>query len=229
MAELNVALSTVADGSMLNRHDDNDKSVISNRQRFLESHGISFEDTLRLNTDLTRRAANTNSNFCTYEYVDETNAGDGIKGASLIVADAIVTDKKNLPLMLPVADCIGAVLFDPSNEVLMMSHLGRHSLEQQGALRSVEHLVEHFKSNPADIKVWLTPAAGKEEYPIWALHNKGMKEAALEQLETAGIRQENLHDDSRSTTADTDFYSYSEFLKGNRKEDGDHMIAAVML
>lgn len=130
--------------------------------------------------------------------------------------------------MLPVADCVGAVLFDASKAVLMVSHLGRHSLEQQGAMRSVEHLSKVFGCNPADIEVWLTPAPGKPSYQIWALDNQGMKEATFAQLTTAGILPEHIHDDERDTVLDHNFYSYSEFLKGNRKEDGDHMIAAVM-
>lgn len=229
MVSLSVVLSSVADGSMLNRHNTHDEAVVQNRKKFLDSNNTPFDTTIRLNTDLLNRATIANeTDYCKFVYVDESNAGDGMNGDSVIVADAIVTDKKNLPLMLPVADCVGAVLFDPTHEVLMLSHLGRHSLEQQGAIRSVEYLAQHHNTKPEDIQVWLTPAAGKDKYQIWALDNQGMKEATLGQLTEAGILAENIHDDPRHTTSDETLYSYSEFLKGNRKEDGDHMIAAVM-
>jgi len=229
MTFVKVALSTVADGSMLKRHEPHDEVIIQNRKRFLEAHGIVFEKTIRLHLNLSERATTENeTNFCRFIYVDETKASDGIDGVSHTFADAIVTDKKNLPLMLPVADCVGAVFFDPEHEVLMLSHLGRHTLEQNGGIRSVTYLREHFASNPASLEVWLTPAPNKDVYPIWALDNKGMKEVTFEQLFKAGVLEENIHDDPRDTITDERFYSYSEFLKGHRKEDGDHMIVAVM-
>lgn len=230
MHSIRVALSTVQDGSMYNRHDMHDKTVIQNRRAFLEAHNMPFERTTRVSTNLLERATITHdTNYLRVVYIDTQQAGDGIEGKETIVADMLVTDTPNLPIMLPVADCVGAVLFDQKNGVLMVSHLGRHSLEQQGALYSVNYLREHYNSDPKDILVWLTPAPGKASYQIWALDNKGMKEATLEQLAEAGVPNENITDDPRDTAKDTDFYSYSEFLKGNRKEDGDHMIAAVML
>lgn len=229
MPSVHVVLSTVEDGSMYNRHDMDDKIVIANRRTFLAQHDIPFETTTRVSTNLLERATITHdTDFLRFEYIGNEQAGDGINGKETIVADALVTDQPGLALMLPVADCVGAVFFDPVHTVLMVSHLGRHSLEQQGALRSVEHLTKEYGSAPEDIQVWLTPAPGKESYQIWALDNKGMKEATFEQLAKAGIPQSNINNDPRDTVTDTNFYSYSEFLKGNRKEDGDHMIAAVI-
>lgn len=152
---------------MLNRHDPDDSAVVKNRKRFLDAHDIAFNKTIRLNTDLLKRATvEHETDYCKFVQVDEADVGDGITGDGLIVADALVTKQKHLTLMLPVADCVGAVLFDPVREVLMVSHLGRHSLEQRGAVRAVEYLTQHFQSAPRDIKVWLTPAAGKDVYPI---------------------------------------------------------------
>jgi len=229
MSSVSITLSTVHDGSMLNRHDENDATVIENRSRFLTSHNMTFATATRVAPNMLERATITHeTDYCRYEYVGIEQAGEGMTGRTALIADALFTDQPGQALLLPVADCVGAVLHDPVQGVLMVSHLGRHSLEQEGALRSVEHLTKQFGSNPADIQVWLTPAPSKEAYTIWALDNKGMKEATLEQLAKAGITPENITDDPRDTATDTDFYSYSEFLKGNRKEDGDHMIAAVL-
>lgn len=229
MSSVKVVLSTVKDGSMYNRHDMLDEKVITNRRKFLEQHAMAFETTTRVSTNLLERATITHdTNYLRFEYIGKEQAGDGINGKETIVADALATDQPGLAIMLPVADCVGAVFFDPAQSVLMVSHLGRHSLEQQGALRSVEYLTKHYGSTPENIQVWLTPAPSKESYQIWALDNKGMKEATFEQLTKAGIPKANITDDPRDTVTDANFYSYSEFLKGNRKEDGDHMIAAVI-
>jgi len=229
MTSLKVVLSTVNDGSMLNRHDTEDAAVIENRRRFLEKNDISFATATRVSPNMLERATVTHdTDYCRYIYVSPEFAGDGMTGRESTAADALITDQKGLALMLPVADCVGAIFFDPIKSVVMVSHLGRHSLEQYGAIRSVEYFTEHYGSNPADIKVWLTPAPGKESYQIYALDHKGMKEVTFEQLQRAGILLENIIDDPRDTATDPDFYSYSEFLKGNRNEDGDHMIAAVI-
>ena len=114
------------------------------------------------------------------------------------------------------------------HEVLALAHLGRHNLEQGGGHKIIAHLSHHYHSNPAKLRITLTPAAGKNEYKIWALENIGMKEATFEQLASAGVLQANIIDAPIETTSSADYYSYSEFLKGNRDEDGDHAIVAMM-
>ena len=217
-----VAQSTVSDGSMLNRHNREDPVVIQNRIAFLERHGIKHTDTTRLGLSYDTES------FCRYQLIDATAKGNGMHGITPEYADAYVVTQPNHAILLPVADCIGAVLFDPVHEVLMVSHLGRHSLEQDGAYQSVAFLQKHFASNPKELKVWMTAAPNQEVYPIWALDGKGMKQAAFEQLERAGINQENIQDNPADTATDEQYYSFSEFLKGNRTDDGDHCIVAMM-
>jgi copper oxidase (laccase) domain-containing protein len=222
MTKLTVAISTVADGSMYNRRDMNDPHVIHNREVFLNEHEIKVNQTTHLHPTYDR------IDYCEYKEVDESDKGRGMYDESAFIADAAITTEKNHALLLPIADCIGTVFYDPVRQVLMVSHLGRHSLEQQGGTKSVEFLIETYGSNSTDILVWLTPAAGKKAYPLWKLDNKGMKEAIFEQLGTAGILPKNITDNPADTTKDLNYYSYSEFRKGNREEDGDHAIVAMI-
>lgn len=207
---------------MYNRYDMLDAAVIKNRRTFLKQQGIELSQTTRV------AFSYDTERFTRYHILSVEEKGAGMLDHSSPDADALLTTEKNHALFLPVADCIGAVIYDPSKQVLMMSHLGRHSLEQQGAKASVLFLVEQFHSDPSELEVWMTPAAGMENYPIWALDNKGMKEVALEQFQAAGIQSENITDNPIDTTTDKTYYSYSEFLKGNRPEDGDHAIVAMM-
>lgn len=222
MADMLVAISTVADGSMYNRHDKQDISVIHNREVFLKKHRITLEQTTRVMT------LYEGDNYHRYREATVAERGAGMKDDQVAVSDGLVTTSLNHALFLPVADCVGAVLYDPTKHILMLSHLGRHSLEQDGGIRSVAYLNEKYGCDPKDLKVWLTPAPGKDVYPIWKLDNKGMKEATFEQLSTAGILPENITDNPADTTKDINYYSYSEFLKGNRKKDGDYAIVAMM-
>ncbi|MDB5161520.1 MAG: Protein of hypothetical function [Candidatus Saccharibacteria bacterium] len=229
MTRLTIAISTVADGSIYNRHNATDPEIIANREKFLSTLNISIDQTTRVNVNMLPRATvEDEQDYCRYIEVKETDKGKGMRSDDVFVSDALVTDQKNHALMLPVADCVGATFYDPIQEVLMVSHLGRHSLEQKGLIKSVQYLKEHYKTNPFDLQVWLTPAPGKDVYPIWALDNKGMKEVTFEQLAKAGVLKENITDNPADSTNDKNYFSYSEFLKGNRDIDGDHMMVAMM-
>ena len=224
MTQVAVHISSVKDGSMYNRADLFDSSVLQNRKSFLTKFDIQPTQTTRLSFVY----GTETSPYCRYAILDSKHKGLGMNDDASLGVDAVVTSHKGHALLLPVADCVGTVLYDPDHQVLMLSHLGRHSLEQYGGIKSVDFLVKNFDSDPSQLRVWLTPAAGKGNYSIWALDNKGMKEASLEQLLEAGIMQTNIIDNSADTTTDKSYYSYSEFLKGNRAEDGDHAIVAMM-
>lgn len=217
-----VAISTVADGSMYDRTNHENNDVIENRRRFLEAHDIPMGSAVRVRVDY------SSDNYCRYQVVETTSANTGMLKQDIEPADGLATAQKNVALFLPVADCIGAVFYDPEHQALMLSHLGRHSLEQQGALHSVEYMQKQFGSNPSMIEVWMTPAPNKKDYPIWALDNKGMKEVALEQLAEAGILSKNIHDNPADSITDPRYYSYSAFLKGATEEDGDYAIVAML-
>ena len=207
---------------MYNRFDASDPAVIRNRERFLDKNGISLDQTTRLRPTYDR------DDYCRYTLTDMRMGGEGMYSNDLIISDALITTDINHALFLPVADCVGAVLYDPLNRVLAMAHLGRHSLEQRGGQKIVQHLATHYASDPAALQVWLTPAAGKDTYPIWKLDNQGLKEATFEQLIAAGVSMQHITDNSADTTKDSDYFSYSEFLKDTTRPDGDHAIVAMM-
>jgi copper oxidase (laccase) domain-containing protein len=217
-----VATSTVADGSMFNRNDPNNQKVVENRRAFLAAHDITLKQSTRL------KIAFDSDDFCRYGEVTDSNKSDGMYGDFDIPHDALVTTAPNHALFLPLADCVGATFYDPVHHVLGLAHLGRHSLEQQGGMKFVAYLKSHYSSDPKEIKVWLGPAPGKDVYPIWALDNKGMKEVTFEQLHAAGILDDNIIDNPAETDKDQNYFSYSEFLKGHRENDGDHAMVAIM-
>jgi len=217
-----VAISTVKDQNMYNRHDPLDEAVIENRQRFLHNNSIDINQTTRVREDYDR------TDYCEFVIADDTIKGKGMQDNGVVAADALITTDPNHALFLAIADCIGAAVFDPTHNVLALAHLGRHSLEQSGAHKLINHLEKYYGSHPEEIQIWLTPAPGKDVYPIWALDNKGMKEVTFEQFKAAGILEENIVDNPAESDKDTNYYSYSEFLKGNRDEDADYAIVTMM-
>jgi copper oxidase (laccase) domain-containing protein len=217
-----VKQSTVSDGSMYNRNNKNDASVFENRASFIASLEKNASDFVHLLPTF------DTEDFCRYVKVDTTHRGRGMADQNTITADAIITTTPGLGLFLPLADCIGAVLYDETENVLALAHFGRHSLEQNGIVSIVNYLNKHHTVKAKNLRVWMTAAAGKDVYQIWKLDNQGMKDAAFAQLEKAGVPRKNIDDNPAETTSDPNYYSYSEFLKGSRTDDGDHAVFAIM-
>ena len=216
-----IATSTINDGSM--KSPDHDfRTTLNARRTFLQQNDINPNDTTLVHL------VYEGTNYARYLTIDSTLKGDGITRDSSIIADALVVTKPNHALLLPLADCIGAVIHDPIQNILMLSHLGRHNLEQQGGTKSIEYLVEKHNCDPIDLTVWLSPAAGAGNYPLFSFDSRSMHDVAMEQFIAAGVASQNISASSIDTTIDQQYFSHSQFLAGNRTTDGRHAVIAMM-
>ncbi len=225
-ADIAVGLSSIDDGNMKkeNMPFEIAKDVDSNRQKFLSQLGIGLDQTVLVRINYDR------DDFTRYSVVSSADMGSGIlPDKSIDINDALMTSEPNIALFLPLADCVGAVLYEPSKKVLMVSHLGRHNLQQNGAYKSVQYMSEKSGIKPADIKVWLSPSAGKENYPLHAMDNKSQQQVVLEQLEKAGITSQNIDISNIDTTIDDNYYSHSQYLKDHTSPNGRFAIVAMIL
>lgn len=229
MSSLIVATSIVSHGNMYIPDDPTNNEVILNRQQFLAEHGVTLDQTTRVNVKMLERATVTHdTSFCRYEIVHDSDRGKGMRDDNVVVADALVTTNPGHALFLPLADCIGTVIYDQSQRVLMLSHLGRHSLEQNGTAASIAFLHDHFGCQPRDLSIWLTPAPSKEAYPIWTMNNQSMKEVIFAQLAAAGIQPYQITDNPAETDKDPRYFSYTNYVNGRSSESGRYAIVAVM-
>lgn len=215
-----VEISSAADGSMSKAVSDEER--LRNRRTFLAHYSITAEQTVLVHLSYDTQ------DFRRYYTIAADQAGDGITYPSSILADALFTQSKNVALLLPVADCIGVVLYDPVHQAVGLAHLGRHNLLQSGGTGAVAYMVDEFGTQPSDLEIWLSPAAGREKYPLYDFDNRSLYEVALEQLLAAGVGSEQVVIDSRDTTMDQTLFSHSEFLKGNRSLDGRQAVVAMM-
>lgn len=218
---LQIFTSTIADGTMKSL-DANFASVLPARTAFLEKHGIKPDDTTLVHL------VYEGEDYTRFIAADDTLRGDGIVRPPSIVADGVATTSLGQALLLPLADCIGVVFHDSIKNVLMLSHLGRHNLVQYGGTKSVEYLVEQFGCEPKNITAWLSPAAGQENYPLYDFDDRSMHEVAMEQLLVAGISEDAITSSSIDVTKDEQYYSHSQFLKGNREADGRFAVVAML-
>ncbi len=221
--DITVAISTISDGTMSILPDkSNQPIVIQNRDRFLMTHHIPMKDTTLV------KVTYGGHNYTRYKEVGSAQKGDGMYNGEAVACDALITRERRHALFLPLADCVGMVVYDPDQHILMLSHVGRHSLEQNGAHESVQWLVTQYQSNPASLLVWLTPAPGQASYPVWAFGNGDFKEIVLEQLDQAGISASHITNDSSDSTTDPRYFSHSEFLAGRQTEDGRYALVSMM-
>jgi copper oxidase (laccase) domain-containing protein len=132
------AVSSIDDGNMkFGRGDDQETKF--NRVTFLQSVEIEPSQTTLLQTTY------DSTDFCRYRVLDDDQQGEGmLESASETEADAVVVTRPDHAVFLPLADCAGAVIYDPTNQVMMVSHLGRHSVEQECARKSLQFMIDEF-------------------------------------------------------------------------------------
>lgn len=218
---LKIYCSTVDDGSMKSLGGDQ-ATARANRVKFLEKNYIDPSDTT-LHT-----LSYGGNNYCRYIELSAELKGDGILSDSSVDADAVVITTPRHAILLPLADCVGAVIHDPQQDILMVSHLGRHNLEQHGGTKCIEYLVKNFAIDPVNLNVWLSPAAGSDNYPLHSFNNRSMYDVAIEQITRAGVLVDRITSTNIDTTTDEKYFSHSEFLKHHQDTDGRFAIVAMM-
>jgi copper oxidase (laccase) domain-containing protein len=216
------AVSSIDDGNMKFCRGD-DQETKFNRVTFLQSVEIEPSQTTLLQTTY------DSTDFCRYRVLDDDQQGEGmLESASETEADAVVVTRPDHAVFLPLADCAGAVIYDPTNQVMMVSHLGRHSVEQEGARKSLQFMIDEFETNPADVKIWLSPAVGGDSYPLQAFEGRGLQQVIVAQFAQLGVPFHHIEVCGVDTAESDDYFSHSQYKAGERDFDGRFAIVAMM-
>ena len=201
----NILVSELSDGNMRALDPADEQAAISNQSRLAGSLDLPPSRVARLRTVYGDR-----KNFTTYIKITE----DDLKDFSILnpendipVTDGLITSCKNLGLLLPLADCLGLVVFDEKTSTLGLLHAGRHNIEQHGPEKFIHFFCTATGTTPENLKLFFSPCA--RDYEIFALNNQKLPEAALEQLSAAGINPAQLTDPALDTTSDPHFPSHS--------------------
>jgi copper oxidase (laccase) domain-containing protein len=218
-----VALSSIQDGNMSLKHDEA-HDALENRKAFFKKIDININHATLLQISFDGVV-----DFARYTTLTDAQKTEGmLDRQSVTIADALVVTEPGHAIFLPVADCAPTVLYDATHHVLMVSHLGRQSVEIEGAKKSVEYLQREFNTNPQDIKVWVGPAVGKQSYKLYKLDNKGLHEVILQQLHAAGVLDSNVEVSSIDTAQNENYFSHSKHLKSGSINDGRFAVVAAM-
>ncbi|MCC6146494.1 MAG: peptidoglycan editing factor PgeF [Anaerolineaceae bacterium] len=81
-------------------------------------------------------------------------------------ADAILTDRLEITLLMRFADCVPIFLYDPVRKVIGIVHAGWQGTVQKIGQEAVEIMQNKYKSSPNDIHAGIGPSIGPDHYEI---------------------------------------------------------------
>ncbi|WP_035240828.1 peptidoglycan editing factor PgeF [Desulfobacter vibrioformis] len=207
---LNIGLSTGDDPDVVNR----------NRRRMLSS--LDLTRVLFFNqvhgTDIAVIKSEKDAADAAWE-------GQGGAPSKIFKADAAVTNRKDLGLVIQVADCQAVVLYDPEKEVIANVHSGWRGSVDNILGRCINAMVTQFGCTPANIRAGISPSLGpccaqfmnyKQEIPksFWKYKDKDRPyfdfwQISRDQLGAYGVLDEHIETMGLCTRCRTDlFYSF---------------------
>jgi hypothetical protein len=210
--KVKLAVSTLADGNMRAFSDADFTSTLANQSKLSSALSTDASHTARILTTYIDR-----KNFTEYyEISDQTIQNHQITKpeSELMLADGLITKSEDFALLLPLADCLGVIVYDESKHILGLLHSGRQNLEEDGAFKFIEFLKDNYDCSPADLQIYFSPHA--LNFQIFALDNTTLSEAAISQLERAGVRRERIETTDIDTVTNSDYPSNSAGDKTTR-------------
>lgn len=214
-----VGFSSKNNGTVLDRAIGvHDGSVVSNRTRICDALGINYGDVVFQRIIYSPDA--------TYDLLAEVDARSTTKHTSEVVADTLFTEVPGVGLLLPVADCIATVVYDPVGKRIALLHLGRHSTLTGLVAKTVRHF-EARGSKVSDLVVWMSPSAQRETYKLEYFDHKDdlgwrqfcdvridgiyidMQGYNCQQFIDNGVATEHISISPVNTMTDDDYFSHA--------------------
>lgn len=225
-SDVMVRVSSRSDGTMLDKargvhHSD----AVANRRAFCRQSGISYDDVVYQRIVYGGERS--------YTTIAEVDCGAVSAHTPEVVADALVTTTPGIALLLPVADCVATVVYDPVRRILALLHLGRHSTVA-GLMQKVLQRLIGDGSRPEDVIVWMSPNTHASHYvmewfdeadnPEWRefchpkpdgfhLDLQGYSAAVCRRL---GLAEEHIHQSSINTVTAQEYFSHTAGDTGGR-------------
>ncbi|MCT7546974.1 peptidoglycan editing factor PgeF [Aliarcobacter butzleri] len=142
--------SDKTDGNLAYHVGDIKENVDKNRQKLALKYDYKDEDLCYMNQIHSANVVVVDEN--SPKYIDN--------------CDALVTNKKNLPLMVMVADCIPILMFDEVKGVIAAIHAGRNSTFLKISEITSKKMIEDFSCKTENIKVIMGPSIQKCCYEV---------------------------------------------------------------
>lgn len=215
------------------RVNDNEKSVRENYRLLASDLGL----------DVNRIVLSKQTHTDNIRIVTEADAGKGLtKQSDIEDTDGLVTNVRNIALVVFSADCVPILMYDKKAEVVAAVHAGWRGSAAGIAPKCAELMKSRFGSLTEDIRVAIGPSIGKccfefgEEAVIYFDNNYYTKEPNgkfkvdlweynKDLLTNVGVKSENIDVSGICTMCERDrFYSY----RAHRERTG-RLGAVIML
>jgi len=82
--------------------------------------------------------------------------------------DALITNQKNIPLIIKVADCIPIILYDKEQHVLALVHSGWKGTLNNITNKTIDIMIKNFNSKINNISVYIYPSIRKCHFEVEA-------------------------------------------------------------
>jgi YfiH family protein len=191
---------------------DNAKDVLKNREILSQKHNFTLQNLI---------------------YMDQTHSSniEIIKDPSknkIEDCDAIITNVKNIPLMVMVADCVPIFFYDPIKKVIAVAHAGRNGTFLEIAKKCALKMRDEFRSDMSDLVVGVGASIGSccyevgddladickksfgKEYIVIRDDKTflDLKTLNQDQLIDLGVKRENIEISTICTSCDKNYFSY---------------------
>ena len=150
MNNIKYYFSTTNDGNLAYHVNDIKENVDKNRDEVAALLGYKGEDLVYMNQ------------------VHGNNVQIVTKDSPKLIdnCDAIITNEKDLPIMVMVADCIPILIFDEIKGVIAAIHAGRNSTFLKIAQITASKMIKDFNCNVDNMKVIMGPSIHKCCYEV---------------------------------------------------------------
>jgi len=227
--------STKALGNMDFRFGE-PKAVIENRTQFLQKKNIAYQDHIAMRCD----------HGSSITLVSSLHPSVGARTQEdQVHSEVLITQEKNLALMLFTADCQSMSLYDPVTHTIALAHISRQTLCNNLSTKVVEFLTQELSVKPEDLLVNIGPSIQKESYsfplPLDAVHPAlfafieerdgyafiDLPSAHTQELLSLGITKDHLFV-SNEDTASEKYFSYAK-AKHAKQPDPGRMATILMM
>lgn len=136
---------------------DDEANVSENFRRIAAACGISAD----------RFVLSHQTHTVNVRHVTEADAGKGIvRERDYTDVDALITDEKELALVIYVADCVPVLFADPVHHAIGAAHSGWRGTARHMVLQTLEAMHEAFGTRPEDVYTVIGPCICGDCYEV---------------------------------------------------------------
>jgi YfiH family protein len=207
--------SSRQDGTMSFAHGDVG-AVMENRKAFLRDSGV---DAQRLVC-----ARQVHGEKITCVTVSDAGRGADSQESAFADTDALITDRRRVPIAVFTADCLPVFLYDAQKQVIGLVHAGWRGTKENITGKTVHAMMKQYDCQPDDIYAGFGPAIRSccyqvgEEFCDRFKHGLVNKDGSLyldlvkintQQLIRREVKRANIFDSSICTACGNDgYFSY---------------------